>query len=154
MKCIVLLCGIPGSGKTSYGKHFAHLCDILSASVRIVHYDDYEENIGNLHMIVLSKLNIVYNILEMWNENSFKLSRQNAISEINNHINNNIEIIIIDDIMFYRSMRKDIYKLARCHSYGFVIVYLQVSLEIALHRNNCRPESSKVPNEVIQYINH
>lgn len=57
-------------------------------------------------------------------------------------------IVIVDDIMFYRSMRREVYVLARDHSYGHVSLFLNIPLEVALERNALRESHSRVADEV------
>ena len=56
-------------------------------------------------------------------------------------------IVIVDDIMYYRSMRREVYTIAREQSYGFVTLYVSVPVEVALQRNAAR-ESARVPEQV------
>ena len=57
-------------------------------------------------------------------------------------------IVVVDDLMYYRSMRKEIYKIGSHYQAHVVIIYVQTSLEIALRRNRNRPEATRVPDEV------
>lgn len=56
-------------------------------------------------------------------------------------------LLIIDDNMYYRSMRYDYYQLAREFNYGFCQVFLQCAPEVALERN--RKRAASVPDYVI-----
>jgi tRNA uridine 5-carbamoylmethylation protein Kti12 len=57
-------------------------------------------------------------------------------------------VFIVDDIMYFRSMRKEIYKLARDHSAAYITIKIRVSLETALLRNQLRQNEAILPEEV------
>ncbi|KAK9805006.1 hypothetical protein WJX73_000675 [Symbiochloris irregularis] len=59
-------------------------------------------------------------------------------------------MVLVDDNMHLRSMRKDVWHLARQHRAAFVQLYLPCSLDQALQRNSRRPPHQQVPLEVIQ----
>ncbi|XP_055699988.1 uncharacterized protein LOC129799793 [Phlebotomus papatasi] len=56
-------------------------------------------------------------------------------------------VLIIDDIMTYSSMRKEVYSVARKHRTGYFQVWFMISLEKALERNRSR--SNAVPDVTI-----
>ncbi|XP_021378688.1 L-seryl-tRNA(Sec) kinase-like isoform X3 [Mizuhopecten yessoensis] len=57
-------------------------------------------------------------------------------------------VVVIDDNMYYRSMRYKYFQLARKYEQGFCQVHLQCTKEIAKERNNKR-NVRRVPDEVI-----
>lgn len=59
-------------------------------------------------------------------------------------------VLIVDDIMYYRSMRRVIYQACRGIAH-FVVVYVEVNVELAIQRNSQRPETCRVSNEVPHY---
>ena len=61
-------------------------------------------------------------------------------------------IVIVDDIMFYRSMRREIYKIARENHHGFVSIFMEIPIEVALDRNSKRGSASRVAKEVFAHI--
>ncbi|XP_022086646.1 L-seryl-tRNA(Sec) kinase-like isoform X2 [Acanthaster planci] len=57
-------------------------------------------------------------------------------------------VLLIDDNMFYRSMRYEYYQLARKYNTSFCQVYLQCNTEVALARNSQR--RNVVPEETVR----
>jgi tRNA uridine 5-carbamoylmethylation protein Kti12 len=100
--------------------------------------------------LVAEKLNAM---LELWNEHSFDISRKNGMDKLSTTIEKGgYNVVIVDDIMFYRSMRRDVYRIAREHSCGYVSIFINISLEIALKRNASRELPSRVAEEVTQQL--
>ncbi|KAK3759777.1 hypothetical protein RRG08_041732 [Elysia crispata] len=58
-------------------------------------------------------------------------------------------IIIIDDNMYFRSMRYDYFKLARKYGTGFCQVFFNCSKSEAILRNSKRTEEHQIPEDVI-----
>ncbi|CAL1538340.1 unnamed protein product [Lymnaea stagnalis] len=56
-------------------------------------------------------------------------------------------LIIIDDNMYFRSMRYEYYKIAREYETGFCQIFMEVPIEDVIDRNQQR--SKKVPDDVI-----
>ncbi|XP_041125230.1 L-seryl-tRNA(Sec) kinase-like isoform X1 [Polyodon spathula] len=61
-------------------------------------------------------------------------------------------LIVLDDNFYYRSMRYEVFQLARKSSLGFCQVFLECSQDTCLWRN--RHRSSPVPDEVILAMSH
>ncbi|KRX83516.1 Transmembrane protein 98 [Trichinella sp. T6] len=59
-------------------------------------------------------------------------------------------IFLIDDNMYYRSMRFSYYRLARKHQFGFCQLYIQCDLERALIQNRGRKPDAVVSDETIK----
>ncbi|XP_050395373.1 uncharacterized protein LOC126814327 isoform X1 [Patella vulgata] len=68
--------------------------------------------------------------------NPYSQIMNNAFEKVD--LDNTSVVIIIDDNMYYRSMRYDYYQLARNYSLGFCQIYVECPLEIALERNSKR----------------
>lgn len=47
-------------------------------------------------------------------------------------------LVILDDNMYYTSMRREVYKIAAGHEVGYGCIYVDVPLEVALRRNQAR----------------
>nr|CAD7408447.1 unnamed protein product [Timema cristinae] len=62
--------------------------------------------------------------------------------------------LIIDDNMYYRSMRHDYYQLARSHCIGFCQIYFECSLQDALKYNSIRKPDRAVSEEVIKRMSY
>ena len=59
-------------------------------------------------------------------------------------------VVIVDDNMFYRSMRRVIYRMCRQHASAFLLMYLRVSPGIAAERNQARVGPARVPDAAFQ----
>ena len=59
------------------------------------------------------------------------------------------KVVVVDDNMYYGSMRQQMRRIAERYQAGFVQVYVAISLEAALEANARRPVSEQVPGEVI-----
>ncbi|KRZ66754.1 Transmembrane protein 98 [Trichinella papuae] len=59
-------------------------------------------------------------------------------------------IFLIDDNMYYRSMRYSYYRLARKHHFGFCQLFIQCDLECALIQNRGRKHDAIVSDETIK----
>ena len=62
-------------------------------------------------------------------------------------------ILIIDDIMYLRSMRRKIYVMTRNNSLPLLVVWIKTTLETALIRNNLRTGRAKISIDTIMKIN-
>lgn len=139
---VILFCGIPASGKTWAANWLAKQ---FSNSVKcsIVSFDNFERNKDD------------------WNEVSFKESRSYALENVNLIFKENSSIaspiqsvVIIDDIMYLRSMRKKIYTMCKLYDYdsNFLVVYLDVPLSISLERNSSRNQPNRVNENSLHRI--
>ena len=75
MVAVILLCGCPGTGKSSV----ATAISALLQDSRVLHFDDFEVDKAD------------------WTEGTFKLSRKAALSEFSNYLEHGNEYIIIDE---------------------------------------------------------
>ena len=67
----------------------------------------------------------------------------------------NPHLIIIDDIMYLKSMRREIYVLLRDLSITLLTIHIKTSIEHCLERNNNREGIHRLPDEIISRIyNH
>lgn len=128
-RLIVLICGIPASGKTSFAKMLARNHDALKEAL--------ESGEGQISMLLNSRASIDIHLVsfdahllkeisshggaftaEIWHR-----SRQNALEEIETLLNrenlsssptsgHNSRVILVDDNMNYLSMRKPIFDIA------------------------------------------
>lgn len=149
---MLLLCGVPGAGKTQLARQIASAFEAKHTA--IVRFDHYE----------VSRLD--------WNENSFKTSRNAAVQAFqtlveamkSDHNNSSLsssassassllQLIILDDLFYLRSMRKRIFQICREKGLLFASLFLRVDLEDALLRNRSRAADSFVSEEV-QYRLH
>lgn len=130
MVAVILLCGCPGTGKSSV----ATAISALLQDSRVLHFDDFEVDKAD------------------WTEGTFKLSRKAALSEFSNYLGHGNEYIIIDDIMYLRSMRHQIYTLTQQYDVPLIVFHLEVNLETALLRNQSRTEQFQINPDTIRAI--
>jgi O-phosphoseryl-tRNA(Sec) kinase len=60
------------------------------------------------------------------------------------------EVVVVDDNMYYKSMRKQIYRLCCEKKVKFVQVLLDVNVETCVARNSLRTGAAKIPEEIVR----
>ena len=157
--CVLLLCGLPGAGKSTLARKLKHFVELLtpstrrSAQVSVVCFDDvgdqvakrecgkdeYEPAVWKSGRIeALSKL-----------ESELCTSTSTLAAEQKENEKESKQLVIVDDNMQLRSMRREVYILARKYRTDFVILHLAVSLPEALKRNAGREREGRVPEHVL-----
>ncbi|BFZ01595.1 hypothetical protein BsWGS_04634 [Bradybaena similaris] len=84
-------------------------------------------------------------ILDVWQQFLHIMELFNAKRQ---KIGNQV-VLMVDDNMYFRSMRYEYYKLAKKYRTGYCQIYLQCPCEKALERNKNRKGIHQVPDEVI-----
>ncbi|XP_055716157.1 L-seryl-tRNA(Sec) kinase [Phlebotomus papatasi] len=125
--CLCLFAGIPASGKTSTARRISSMSRDLS-----VHHLSYDDFVKPGTCYKTFRMEMLWRI-EEFIEKFQKLEYPS--------------VLIVDDIMTYSSMRKEVYSLARKHKTGYFQVYFRISQEKALERNRSRPNA--VPDATI-----
>ncbi|XP_069681063.1 L-seryl-tRNA(Sec) kinase [Periplaneta americana] len=120
--CLVVLIGLPGSGKTT-------LCQALSRCL-------------GAQALPLSYDSLLPAATDAWRE-----ARLSALAAVEAAARQGPRFVLVDDNMYYRSMRWQCYQLARRLRLGFCQLYLHCELEDALRRNAGRRDA--VPREVV-----
>ena len=133
---IVLLCGIPGSGKSSFANFLKSRSDCyfgLDCTV-LCFDDDFLPN----HDEIIST------------QRSYSQGREKALKSLKELClsDSKIRLIVVDDNMYYRSMRKEVYKIARDCKCLFTQVFFEISVEAALERNRMR--ENPVPEDAVR----
>lgn len=178
--CVTVLCGIPGSGKSTFAKSLIDKCTMASQ-------DNLDEP---LHWLLVSydaiiPTDVEKNIIEREMPNAWKECRENIHNAVDNlvrELKNETEtsgtfttgtenkdchfesfqmflqnmrhkesgrvVILIDDNMYYSSMRYKYYQLTRKYSISFCQVHIDCDTETALIRNRERLKGL-VPDDVI-----
>lgn len=124
--CVMVVMGLPGSGKTSLCKHF------------LAHVNEYEEGIEVEH-ICFDKLALEYNL------ENYKEFRNEVFKFVEHNLDeylsmNKKTILILDDIMYYRSMRKQYYNLCKKYGLCYCQVYINCDYDVAISRVANRDE--------------
>lgn len=165
--CLVVLMGIPCSGKSFFrlrlekyvkGKNNSVLGSVLLCSIC---YDDYTKVRNPQWYLDSAKwkeerfkvFTVARNMLSYFLEGRktpFGVYFPN-ITIVNEGIANpDCIIVVIDDNMYYRSMRYEYFKLARTLKISFIQIYLAARLEDALKYNKLRSIEMQVPEDVIE----
>ncbi len=150
IECVVVLCGVPGSGKTTF------------ASTLIQEYDQWRKHSEkeSSSMTALSEVVSFDEFIteeEQWDETTFKSSRKAALQQIHSLLHaqsqtmHSIEesilpsvpvgrILVVDDLMYLGSMRHEVYKVARDTRVPVpqVVIWVNTDVDIAVSRNATR----------------
>lgn len=178
--CFVVVVGIPGSGKTHFIENYIR--QNKDSSFKIIHvcYDDLipleeqrkitltlqneqsNKEWKNKRSIIKSA---VFRVIEETlmrknnclsikdDENSFyyKTIKDKFTSSEDIEANNSF-IVFIDDNNYYRSMRYEYFKFARQNEFGFVTLWMKVTTDKAIYRNNHYRHNSIIPSQVIEQM--
>lgn len=147
IKSVVLFSGLPGAGKSSI------LREIVKGredDFKVLEYDDIQESL-------MDKASSKDLTLEAW-----RASRRKALELLEENIMNpKYSTLFVDDNFYLRSMRKQVYQtcqdaLAKRSDtkIRFLLVWLDSSIETCLERNKQRQKNRKVPEEIINRMNH
>lgn len=126
--CLCVLIGLPGSGKSTFAR------DLI---------------VSPLRKIVFS-----YDDIPLDRTVNYKSYRQQARTMLELIVQDELEkrsdlVIIVDDNMIYRSMRYEIFCIARKLNLGFCQIHLKTDLELCIARNTDRGRSD-VDEEMIR----
>lgn len=166
MMALVLVMGIPGSGKTTlckkleerFGANALHIsfdeifgycritgeqeqCSLLGYYGSNANQSSAREERKFCELMIRDSLNM------MKTEGKFSLPPYESILW-----NITDSFIIIDDIFYLKSMRRPFERMARAHSLCYIIVLMDTSLEIALKRNSGRPPKVCISETTIRRI--
>lgn len=161
LEMVLVLCGLPGAGKSTLARRLAqssatHIDGELQVEVHHISFDDVD--IGG----VVAASSEVEEVAIDFEADRWCRSRALALLEVERRIdesrqtNNSIgtcvsrRLIVVDDNMYYRSMRHQCYLLAKKHEVPYGQVYVEVPLAVALARNARRTGSARVPDEIIE----
>lgn len=178
--CLVLLVGLPGSGKTTlahfikqvFGKEEEASNSTLSLNVIHICYDqiitidvgrccssDSDSLWSEARQEVITMVEKVVNVLKcspnaqetyqvIFKEcGDFKLIHSDFEWDI---CMNRRTVIVLDDNMYYRSMRYSYYQLARRLKLGFCQLFIDCPVDSALEFNERRISEERVPEAVIK----
>ncbi|MEM2767611.1 MAG: selenocysteine-specific translation elongation factor [Candidatus Bathyarchaeia archaeon] len=133
---LLILCGIPSSGKTELAKRTAKILEKkFNKPVLVVGTDFFREMMPISEEVFKPEREVFLKFLAF---NTISLGLQNGF------------IVISDDLNYYTSMRKDLADLAKSKGAGFGVVYVNTPLNVALEWN--RKRGSPIPDELIEEI--
>uniref|UniRef100_A0A7S3DG17 Uncharacterized protein n=1 Tax=Palpitomonas bilix TaxID=652834 RepID=A0A7S3DG17_9EUKA len=139
MKGILLLCGLPGAGKSTAGLHADDVIKSVGAESKLISFDGIESQIKREQL----KDPAVFDV-QVWNE-ARRIAKEQVRSCCNaNHAQD--LVLIVDDNMHYRSMRREYYRLARDYGCPFLLIYVHSDPEVAWERNSARVEG-RIPSD-------
>jgi len=144
--CLLLVCGLPGCGKSTFCR------ELLARATRepdlfgftaVWHYVCYDA--------VESELRGAASFTpECW-----QAARQRVVETVSNLLasrSGDRMVVLLDDNMYYRSMRKQWYHFARDRNCAFRQLFLQAPQEVCLERNAQRDGSQQVPEFSILHM--
>ena len=159
MTCIVVLIGIPGSGKTELCRRLSEKLKSEKSSCIHVCYDQlislekqkniiqeqgsWKEERGKIVRAVDSLLSDAE--VEKSNDNEFfRVLKKEYRSGLEKHT------LLIDDNNYLQSMRHEYYQLCRKHQIGFAQLFMSCETETATKFNVSREADQQVPENVIK----
>uniref|UniRef100_A0A8D8NRU9 L-seryl-tRNA(Sec) kinase n=2 Tax=Culex pipiens TaxID=7175 RepID=A0A8D8NRU9_CULPI len=163
--CLNVLVGVPGAGKTTFCQRILECLILKESSIRLIHicFDDFIKFDAKIDLENSSFKGKRKRLLELIEEivQSIIITNQAKLEEINHILYEEFQqkvaidlaetpsnyLILIDDNMYYRSMRYQVFQIARRLGTGYFQTYFHVNLESAKSRNSKR--SNAVPEEVI-----
>lgn len=167
---VLLLCGLPGSGKsTLVNGLISYLSDI--DKILVIDYDRLADEVvqtPNTDVSVKQSSTLGHTFdskdLEAWRK-----SRCIALNKLKNELHchfsdENITkqsmLIIMDDNFHLKSMRREIYRACQeCvanfdSTIGFVTLYVSTPIEVCISQNNKRDGKNRVPVDVIHRMSN
>lgn len=141
--CIVVLLGLPASGKSWLAKQ---LCSFLSDDNCVVNcasYDDIVSLKEQAEIALSSSSEMTKRYRREMRESVESFLTTPTLSK---------NVVIVDDNNYYRSMRYEYYRLAAKFSIGYLQIYVKCQLPEALAINKMRPSYTQVPDSVIDQM--
>lgn len=149
--CIVVLIGIPGSGKTTFTKLFGEASgegEAEMCSTKTISFDQV--------LPLEEQKNLATSGEEVNSSGEWKRARQEMRDLVKTELTaSSSKVVLVDDNNYYRSMRHEYYQLARDMGVGFCQIFMQVDdVNTALYANRSRDEKERVPEGVIRSMAH
>ncbi|CAJ1365384.1 unnamed protein product [Effrenium voratum] len=142
--CLLLVCGLPGCGKSTFCKELVARGgeESWQGTSRWIHfcYDEVERTLRTDE----SQFDP-----ETWQAARAKISGD--VAALLDNSDGRI-VIVLDDNMYYRSMRKRWYHLCRDRGCAYHQVFLQAPLDVCLERNQRRDLVARVPKFSIEHM--
>ncbi|XP_052872314.1 L-seryl-tRNA(Sec) kinase [Anopheles cruzii] len=165
--CLNVLVGVPASGKTTYCSliektrthtfNIVHVC--YDSFIKIdTQYDQFCNETGSYKLRRSKLLSSMEKIFVAVKEND-RERLESSLTYVENEFGVVLKLslstdykdylFVIDDNMYYRSMRLEWLKVAKKLSLGFFQTFFDIPLALALTRNQARISPNPIPKEVI-----
>ena len=133
---IVLLCGLPGSGKSTVAGELVRLYRSLGHETEVVSFDERQAEPSQ------------------WDDSTFKSARSASLQELEQRLDTlgSESVVVVDDIMYLKSMRREVYVLGRMRCVPVVVITVSTELSTALARNALRDPHQRVDEASILRI--
>jgi len=147
---MLLLCGLPGSGKTTLSRQLARTMRTNGIPTEVLRFDLHEKKAYERSRT--SKFEP-----ESWKsarEACFRALRDVMDEEEEEEERKRHRCVILDDTMHYKSMRREAYRYAREFRAAFVVVHVDVDEKECWERNSRREDGDvlKVPREAFERL--
>lgn len=164
--CLVNLVGLPASGKTTFCRRFCeHFRKKGDVSINVLHieFDEYVKIPTDAHSAEYFESKTFkterFRVRCLIREVISGIKRDASIDEVLHlarieypeselrsvQVASSADyIILIDDNMYYASMRKEVRSIAKQYEIGYLIVYLETSLADAIAKNELRSLRDRV----------
>jgi len=162
---IILVCGLPGVGKSSICrillKKLSDIVSSLNGCLAHVEFDDIFRRLQTSSEAYSSHMTSSISS-ETFDSILWKHSRRIAFEYVENLIKDlspapstqpsqfDCHFIIVDDNFFYKSMRVPFFRLAQKYGCRYMLLYITASLERILTNNRKRPPDRRVPDSIIR----
>lgn len=150
--CLLLVCGLPGCGKSSFCRALmeraAAFPVLLGEPEAEWHHLCYDEVEAECRLEAGG-------ISDAFDAATWRAARSKVTArakELVDRGGSKRQVLVIDDNMYYRSMRKGWLHFAAENLCAFRQIFLQAPLELCLERNARRPPASRVPDFSVRHM--
>ena len=158
--CVVTLCGLPGSGKTRLARTLRDRMNANGMSnnaTAVVRFDDAEREQFFYDDDEDDRVKGVERRPKTFDPEGWKRARKACFEALRAALDDDDEknaMVILDDTMHYKSMRREAYRYAREFRAAFIVVHVDVDEKECWLRNSRRDDDDvlKVPRETFERL--